>query len=132
MPLPPKIGRPLKFTDEKELMYYFEEYLQELEERNTQRIKNDCVTKFEYPNLAGFARKCYMDKYSLLRYKEEGHVFCDVMNKILSYLEDETISNKMSDNFKKFYMVNTFKDYSDSQKIEQRVENITVELKKST
>jgi len=96
------MGRQKVFTDTDDLMYFFEEYLRE------------CENDGKYANLAGFARKCYCDKSTLLKYKEETHPYFNAMKLIYTFLEDDTINNKMSDNFKKFYMTNTFRsDYQD-------------------
>lgn len=99
-------GRKKHFADEAELLYFFNEYLDE------------CKTNGDKANLAGFARKCYCSKDTLLEYKKEDHIFCNTMKMIYTFLEDATINNDMSDNFKKFYMTNTFKDYQDSSKLD--------------
>ena len=95
------MGRQKHFVDAQELVDYFEMYLESCKENN------------KIPNLAGFARYCYCDKSTLLNYNVETHPFFGGMKMIYTFLEDETIDNKMSDNFKKFYMVNTFKEYKD-------------------
>ena len=100
------MGRAKHFADADELMFYFDEYLVE------------CKQKNEYPNLAGFAHKCYCAKQTLLDYKEATHTFSDAMKLIYTFLENVTINNGMSDTFKKFYMTNTFKEYKDKQEIQ--------------
>lgn len=102
---PRPVGRPKHFENSDELLFYFDEYLDE------------CKEKEEYPNLAGFARKCYCDKWTLLNYKEENHPYSNAMKLIYTFLENATINNKMSDNFKKFYMTNTFKEYKERQEL---------------
>ena len=106
------MGRNKSFADQEELLFYFEEYLQE------------CRDEKKFANLAGFARKCYCSKETLFRYKEETHPFCDAMKLIYTFLEDDTINNDMTDQFKKFYMTNTFRnDYRDKQEIESNNTN---------
>ena len=106
------VGRPKHFADNDELLYFFIEYLEECKQDN------------KYPNLAGFARKCWCCKDTLLEYRKEGHVFTDTMKQIYSYLEDATLNNTMTDNFKKFYVINTFKEYKDKSEVETITNNI--------
>jgi hypothetical protein len=102
-------GREKHFDDAADLLYWFEDYLEEV-------VKKDKKSA----NLAGFARHCYCSKQTLLNYSEASHTFFDAMELIRTFLEDETINDSnMGDTFKKFYMVNTFKkDYVDSQKVD--------------
>jgi hypothetical protein len=108
--------RQKHFADNDEIMYFFLEYLEE------------CKEEKKYPNLAGFARKCFCTKQTLLNYNVESHSFFESMRLIYTFLEDETINNAMSDNFKKFYMTNTFKEYKDKQEVESTNINASVEL----
>jgi hypothetical protein len=96
---------------------------QELIERFTEYL-DDCEVAKKIPNLAGFARAMFCCKETLLNYRKPDHIYFSGMQMIYTYLEDATINNGMSDNFKKFYMVNTFTDYSDSTKVEAN--NVTV------
>jgi hypothetical protein len=50
------------------------------------------------------------------------------MKIVYTFLEDATINNKMSDNFKKFYMTNTFKEYHDKTVAETENRNINIEV----
>lgn len=110
--------RQKHFDDADDLIYWFKDYLDEI-----------CQKQNKSANLAGFARHVFCTKQTLLNYKVDNHPFFDAMQMIMTFLEDETINDgKLGDSFKKFYMVNTFTDYKDTQRVEAKNINVNQDI----
>lgn len=102
-----KAGRPPVFVDEECLMEWFNDYLDECEEKDINA------------SLAGFARAVDVSKLTLINMQKESHPLHIPMTKVMTFLEDHALNNSMNDQMKMFFLKNTFKEYyRDKQEIE--------------
>ena len=109
----PKIGRPLMFADEQELLDYFLDYI------------DDCITQNKLPSMAGFRANKIISRTALFEYERRAE-FKNAFEIIYSILEDNTLNSSSIDAGTKRLVLQSKFNYSESSKVTQTVANTNV------